>query len=104
MYLATQPCLHSDCPHGKERETCEWADYSLGSKCPSSRSPHQVRTGSITWQLHRGLPLKAVAERVNTSVRVLKKHYDHADRREELEERRREHVDRLAFGEGGGGE
>lgn len=101
MYLATQPCLHTECPHGKERSTCDWTNYSVGSKCPSSRSPHQVRTGSITWQLNRGVPLKAVAERVNTSVRTLKKHYDHPTRREELEERRREHVGRLSFDTGG---
>ncbi len=75
-YLATQPCLHSPCPHGNERESCDWVDYSQASKCPSSRSPHQVRTGSITWQLNRGVPIEVVAERVNTSVRVLKRHYD----------------------------
>lgn len=104
MYLATQPCLHSPCPHGNERETCEYVDYSKGSQCPSSRSPHQVRTGSITWQLNRGVPIEAVAERVNTSVRVLKRHYDQPTRIEELEERRREHVDRLGFSDGGEGE
>jgi site-specific recombinase XerD len=105
MYLATQPCLHSPCPHGKERSSCEWVDYTYGSKCASSRSPHQVRTGSITWQLNRGVPVEAVSQRVNTSVRVLKRHYDQPTHLEELEERRREHVDRLGFGErdpGGG--
>lgn len=102
MYLATEPCLHMDCPHGNERETCEYVDYSHASKCPSSRSPHQVRTGSITWQLNRGVPIEVVAERVNTSVRVLKRHYDQPTKREELEERRREHVDKLDFGETGG--
>lgn len=101
MYLATQPCLHSPCPHGKQRDTCEFVDYSTASKCPSSRSPHQVRTGSVTWQLNRGIPIEAVAERVNTSVRVLKRHYDQPDRVEELEQRRRHHVDRLGFDDGG---
>jgi site-specific recombinase XerD len=101
MYLATQPCLHTDCPHGKARSTCEWVDYSKGGSCPSSRSPHQVRTGSITWQLNRGIPIEVVANRVNTSVRVLKKHYDQPTRREELEQRRRQHLDRLSFGNGG---
>lgn len=103
MYLATQPCLHSDCPHGKDRDSCEWVDYTHGSKCPSSRSPHQVRTGSITWQLNRGMPIEAVSQRVNTSVRVLKKHYDQPTHLEELEERRRKHVDRLDFGGSGPG-
>jgi len=101
MNLATQPCLHIDCPHGKAREACEWVDYSHASKCPSSRSPHQVRTGSITWQLNRGLPLEVIAERVNTSVRTLKKHYDQPTNIEALEERRRHHIDRLGFDERG---
>jgi site-specific recombinase XerD len=103
-YLATQPCLHSPCPHGNERESCDWVDYSKASKCPSTRSPHQVRTGSITWQLNRGVPIEVVADRVNTSVRVLKRHYDQPTRLEELEERRREHVDELEFSNGGGQE
>jgi site-specific recombinase XerD len=104
MYLATVPCLHSECPHGNVRETCEYVDYSQASKCPSSRAPHQIRTGSITWQLNRGVPIETVAARVNTSVRVLKKHYDMPTRREELEERRRGEIDKLAFDDGGDGE
>jgi hypothetical protein len=47
--------------------------------------------------LNRGVPIEVVADRVNTSVRVLKKHYDQPTRREELEERRRQHIDRLDF-------
>lgn len=101
-YLATVPCLYTDCPHGNEPDTCEYLDYSKSSQCPSSRSPHQVRTGTITWQLNRGVPIEVVAKRVNTSVRVLKKHYDQPDRLEDLEERRRHHVDRLAFDDNGG--
>lgn len=97
MYLATEPCLHMACPHGNDREACEYVDYSHASKCPSSRSPHQVRTGSVTWQLNCGVPIEDVSDRVNTSVRVLKRHYDQPDKREELEERRREYVDRLSF-------
>lgn len=101
MYLATIPCLHSPCPHGKDPETCDWIDYSHASKCPSSRSPHQVRTGSITWQLNQGVPIERVAKRVNTSVRVLKRHYDQPDKIEEMEARRRQYIGRLDFEEGG---
>jgi len=101
-YLATVPCLYMECPHGNDPETCDFLEYSTASKCPSSRSPHQVRTGSITWQLNRGVPIEVVAERVNTSVRVLKRHYDKPTRREALEERRRHHLDRLSFGDSGG--
>lgn len=103
-YLATIPCLHSPCPHGNEPATCEFIDYSAASQCPSSVSPHQIRTGSITWQLNRGVPIEVVAKRVNTSVRVLKKHYDKPTKLEDLEQRRRQHVDRLAFGRFEGGE
>jgi integrase len=97
MYLATMPCLHSPCPHGNERETCEYVDYSTASKCPSSRSPHQVRTGSITWHRHRGWPVDELSDRVNASARVIEEHYDKPDPFEALENRRREHVDRLGF-------
>lgn len=104
MYLATVPCLHSPCPHGYNPETCDFLDYTTASKCPSSRSPHQVRTGSITWQLNRGVPPKVVAERVNASVRTLKKHYDKPSMREELEERRRPYLKQLSFEEEDGNE
>jgi len=84
-YLATQPCLHSECPHGKDREGCEWTNYHESSKCPSSRAPHHVRTGAITWMLNRGWPPEDVAERVNATVDTIETHYDKAD----LDERRR---------------
>lgn len=84
-YLATQPCLYTECPHGKNRETCEWTNYHESSKCPSSRAPHHVRTGAITWMLNRGWPPEDVAERVNATVDTIQDHYDKAD----LDERRR---------------
>lgn len=104
MYLATVPCLHTTCPHGNDPDTCEFLDYTKASQCPSSRSPHHVRTGSITWQLNRGIPIDAVAKRVIPSERTLKRHYDQPTKLEDLEERRRHHVYRLAFDENGGGE
>jgi len=102
MYLATVPCLHTECPHGNDPDTCEFLEYSTASQCPSSRSPHQVRTGSITWQLNRGLPPERVSERVNTSIRVLLRHYDQPAKMEAMRERRREFMDRLNFGDSGG--
>lgn len=101
-YLATVPCLHSPCPHGKDPDTCEYLDYSAASKCPSSRSPHRVRTGSITWQLNRSVPVERVAERVNTSIEVLLRHYDLPDKMAEMRERRRPYLDRLSFDDEGG--
>lgn len=88
-YMATQPCLWTECPHGKQRTSCEWTQRSESSKCPSSRSPHPVRSGSITWQLNQGYDIELVAERVNASVEVIKQHYDQATAEEEFEKRRR---------------
>lgn len=89
-YKATQPCLWMECPHGKRRPTCEWTSRSHLSKCPSSRSPHAIRTGSITWQLNMGYPIELVAKRANATIPVIKRHYDQANPREEFHERRRD--------------
>ncbi|MFW6434875.1 MAG: tyrosine-type recombinase/integrase [Halovenus sp.] len=99
MYQATVPCLYADCPHGRERESCEFLEdsYNNVSKCPSSRSPHQVRTGSITWQRNQGVPADVVSRRVNSSVRVIEQHYDKPDEIEEMEKRRRQYLENLEF-------
>ncbi|MWG36936.1 tyrosine-type recombinase/integrase [Halomarina oriensis] len=103
-YLATLPCQHVPCPHGQKRETCEKTEYAHASKCPSSRSPHQIRTGAITWFLNLGWPPEDVAERVNATVKTIEQHYDKADPeqrrrrlRERMEKRRRPLVDELSI-------
>ncbi|PSP38302.1 integrase [Halobacteriales archaeon QH_7_65_31] len=88
-YVATLPCKHSPCPHGNERTTCDFTTSKTASKCPSSRSPHPIRTGSISWQLDIGLPPWVVAERVNAGVDVIEEHYDKTPPRERMERRRR---------------
>lgn len=104
-YLATLPCVREPCPHGKTRDTCIWTEYAHCSKCPSSRSPHKIRSGSITWQLNRGIPPEVVAERVNASKDVIYDHYDWAtqrqrwDRFRENMKRRRHHVEKLQLGD-----
>ena len=90
-YLATIPCIYGPCPHGKEIEKCDWTNYTHASKCPSSRSPHQIRTGAITYMLNQGWPPEDVAERVNASVKTIENHYDVAD----LDELRRRKHDRM---------
>ncbi len=95
MYMATVPCIREDCPHGKERPTCEWTEYSHASKCPSSRSPHQVRSGSITWQLNKGIPVEIVAERVNATPDVIERHYDQEGPVERMLQRRQHYLDYL---------
>jgi len=94
-YQATQPCLHSPCPHGREREPCEYTEHAHASKCPSSRSPHKIRTGSITWQLNIGIPPEVVAERVNASLKVIEQHYDKESPHERMEQRRRQYIENM---------
>jgi len=97
MYQATLPCVAGPCPHGKSDRSCEWTVRKNSSKCPSSRSPHQVRTGSITWQLNSGLSYESVGQRVNSDPDTLRRYYDKASDVEKLEQRRRAFVDELQF-------
>ena len=98
-YYATVPCRFRDCPHDKNRETCEFFSVNQASKCPSSRSPHQIRSGSITWQLNRDLRADVVSERVNASVDVIEDHYDQASPLHEFQQRREQHLNKLRFDE-----
>lgn len=94
-YLSTQPCVHMRCPHGYEKRTCDFRERGAASKCPSSRSPHHIRTGSITWHLDRGIPLEVVAERVNAAPETIKQHYDKASNLQKLEQRRKQYTENL---------
>lgn len=95
-YTATFPCYHTACPHDRDPETCEYRhDYHKQSQCPSSRSPHRIRTGSITWQRDLGIPPEVVAERVNASLAVIQEFYDKADARARLEQRRVPYVETM---------
>jgi len=89
-YQATQPCLYMGCPHNRRRSSCEYTQRQHSSKCPSSRSPHAIRTGSITWQLNNGLSYVKVAKRVASSPETIRRYYDKPDYSEELERRRPE--------------
>lgn len=88
VYQSTQPCVTIACPHNRQRDRCEYTQKSHASKCPSSRAPHAVRTGSITWQLNRGLSYVKVAERVAASPETIRRYYDKADLDDELARRR----------------
>ncbi|WP_423745134.1 site-specific integrase (plasmid) [Haladaptatus sp. SPP-AMP-3] len=87
-YMATQPCLYTGCPHNKQRDSCKFTDRQFSSRCPSSRGPHAIRTGSITWQLNRGLSYVKVAKRVAASPETIRRYYDKPDLEDELERRR----------------
>ncbi|MFB6161764.1 MAG: hypothetical protein ABEJ61_11425 [Haloferacaceae archaeon] len=80
-----------------ERTTCEHHSRTSAHGCPSARSPHEVRSGSITCQLHRGLSKDVVAARVNATIAVIERHYDQARQLEEYRERRAEHLDKLGI-------
>jgi site-specific recombinase XerD len=99
-YLGTLPCNRGVCPHGKEIADCEWTERKNASKCPSSLSPHPVRTGTITWQLNVGVPRDVVSVRTDTDQ--IEEFYDKPDEDErwrryhrQMEQQRRPHIDSL---------
>jgi site-specific recombinase XerD len=92
-YCWTQPCRWDECPHDRDQETCEaYGQPYAPSKCPSARSPHGWRRGSITDHLARGVTPEIVSERMNVSTSVLYRHYD-ARKPDEKMAVRREHLE-----------
>lgn len=88
IYRVTQPCEIGDCPHDKDPVTCEYRQHSQRAGCPSSRSPHGIRRGSITNHLRTGSPQEVVSDRANVSSDILDQHYDERTEREKMEIRR----------------
>ena len=88
IYRVTQPCEIGGCPHDKDPETCEYRRHGKRAGCPSSRSPHGIRRGSITDHLRNGTPQEVVSDRSNVSKDVLEQHYDERTEREKMEIRR----------------
>ncbi|MDB9264438.1 hypothetical protein PN424_17595, partial [Halorubrum ezzemoulense] len=46
--------------HNTQVVDCEYTEFKHASKCPSSRSPHRIRTGAVTWMLNAGIPPEVV--------------------------------------------
>jgi len=88
VYQWTRPCMVGGCPHGENPESCEYMTRDTASGCPSSRSPHGIRRGSITKHLRDGTPEEVVSDRMNVSSDVLDQHYDQRSEREKMEVRR----------------
>lgn len=88
VYKITQPCFIADCPHDRSPETCDATAHSQRAQCPSSRSPHGVRRGSITDHLRDGTPQEVISDRSDVSKDVLERHYDERTEREKMEIRR----------------
>lgn len=82
----THPCLLAGCPHDRDPDGgCEaLGSDGYPSKCPSARSPHDIRRGSITSHLNHGTAPEVVSERMDVSLEVLYKHYDARTAREKM--------------------
>ncbi|WP_363466093.1 tyrosine-type recombinase/integrase [Halogeometricum borinquense] len=88
VYRWTRPCARGDeCPHDRDPETCEATEHSSMSKCPSSRSPHDVRKARVTKYRSDGVPRGVVSDELDASEQILDKHYDRASRREKAARR-----------------
>lgn len=95
VYLLTHPCEFGDpCPYGEDPDTCEAREHGHEAKCPGARSPHKIRTGSITWHRDRGWSVRDVAERAATSEELVRGVYDQPEQliRGAV---RRQHLDKL---------
>lgn len=80
-YLLTQPCeFGAPCPHGREKEECEAREHGHGAKCPSSKSPHKLRTGSITWHRDRGWPMSDLSDKANAGEELIREVYDQPEK------------------------
>ncbi|AGB16629.1 site-specific recombinase XerD [Halovivax ruber XH-70] len=88
IYILTQPCRYGTCPHNRDEENCEALKHGHEARCPSSRSPHPIRTGAITHMRDEGWPPEVVAERVNATPEVIRAHYDHPDPIRRMQSRR----------------
>ena len=90
IYRVTRPCeIGEPCPHDYDPQTCEFTHYDHASECPSSVSPHAVRTGSITALRDADVPREVLSDRGDLSERILEKHYDKASKRQRMRRRRK---------------
>ena len=77
IYIQTQPCEFGEpCPHDRKPETCDAREHGYGSLCPSSRSPHRIRTGAITHHRDNGWSVADIADKANTSEDLIEGVYD----------------------------
>jgi integrase len=89
LYRITRPCWYGkECPHDRDPDECEAIDIDRASKCPSSRSPHDVRSGRVTAYRRDDVPRRVVSDRLDASASILDEHYDRRSSREKAEQRR----------------
>ncbi len=90
MYCVIRPCWYGEeCPHDPDPDECEATYYLKACKCPSSRSPHDVRSGRVTAYRLNNVPREVVGDRLNASAQILDKHYDRRSGRQKAEQRRK---------------
>ena len=88
-YEITQPCqVGKECPHDRDPEDCEAREHGQKSRCPSARSPHKWRTGSVTWHRDRGWPPEEIAVKMATSVELVNSVYDQPEKLKRMSIRR----------------
>jgi len=88
LYRVTRPCWRGEeCPHDRDPEDCEATHIDHASKCPSARSPHDVRSGRVTFYRREDVPRRVVKDRLNASEDILDRHYDRRSDREQAEQR-----------------
>lgn len=88
-YAHTQPCqIGKECPHDRDPEDCRARVHGQESKCPSARSPHKWRTGSITWHRDRGWPPEEIAVKMGTSLELVNSVYDQPEKLKRMSNRR----------------
>lgn len=88
LYRVTRPCWRGEpCPHDRDPEECDATELDQASKCPSSRSPHDVRSGRVTYYRREDAPRRIVRDRLNASEDILDRHYDRRSDREQADQR-----------------
>lgn len=88
LYRATRPCWRGlECPHDRELDDCEATALERAARCPSSRSPHDLRSGRVTYYRRNDVPRRIVEDRLNASEDILDKHYDRRGEREKAQQR-----------------
>ncbi|MXR19743.1 tyrosine-type recombinase/integrase [Halobacterium bonnevillei] len=95
LYRITRPCWRGErCPHGEDPDDCVATEHGRESKCPSARSPHDVRSGRVTGYRLQKVPRVVVSDRMDVSEEILDKHYDRRSERQRAAQRR-EHLEGL---------
>ncbi|MFD1586168.1 site-specific integrase [Halorientalis brevis] len=88
LYRVTRPCWRgAECPHDRDIDDCEATHLDKASRCPSARSPHDVRSGRVTYYRREDVPRRVVKDRLNASEDILDRHYDRRSDREQAEQR-----------------